>query len=80
MRDATGRQPLPNLKNVNHVGGASLQPEERLDLVARLSVITGVSGSGKSTLAREVLHENLQALVAARNMKKERQRSPAANR
>ena len=38
--------------------------------LSRLSVITGVSGSGKSTLAREVLHENLQALVAARNTRK----------
>jgi excinuclease ABC subunit A len=28
-------------------------------------VVTGVSGSGKSTLARDVLHENLQNLVAA---------------
>src|SRR6185436_3817385 len=29
------------------------------------SVVTGVSGSGKSTLARDVLHANLEALVAA---------------
>ena len=50
---------LHNLKNVS----TSLP-------LARLSVITGVSGSGKSTLAREVLHENLQALVAARNTRK----------
>jgi excinuclease ABC subunit A len=27
--------------------------------------VTGVSGSGKSTLARDLLHENLQALVAS---------------
>jgi len=33
--------------------------------LGRLSVVTGVSGSGKSTLARDVLHENLQQLVAA---------------
>lgn len=32
--------------------------------LGRLSVVTGVSGSGKSTLARDVLHENLQRLVA----------------
>ncbi len=38
--------------------------------LSRLSVVTGVSGSGKSTLAREVLHENLQALVSARNTRK----------
>jgi excinuclease ABC subunit A len=36
----------------------------------RLSVITGVSGSGKSTLAREVVHENLAALVNAKNTRK----------
>src|SRR5205814_3505970 len=33
--------------------------------LGRLTVVTGVSGSGKSTLARDVLHENLQALVAS---------------
>ncbi|MCM2327311.1 MAG: excinuclease ABC subunit UvrA [Lysobacter sp.] len=33
--------------------------------LARLSVVTGVSGSGKSTLARDVLHGNLERLVAA---------------
>jgi excinuclease ABC subunit A len=38
--------------------------------LARLNVITGVSGSGKSTLAREVLHENLAALVFAKNNRK----------
>ena len=38
--------------------------------LSRLSVITGVSGSGKSTLAREVLHENLAALVSAQNNRK----------
>ncbi len=42
----------------------------------RLSVITGVSGSGKSTLAREVIHENLAALVSAKNNRK---KAPALN-
>ena len=59
------------------VGGASLHNLKNVSTslpLSRLSVITGVSGSGKSTLAREVLHENLQALVAARNMRK---RAPA---
>jgi excinuclease ABC subunit A len=50
---------LNNLRNVN----------ARIPL-GRLNVITGVSGSGKSTLAREVLHENLAALVSAKNNRK----------
>ncbi|MGH8618153.1 MAG: excinuclease ABC subunit UvrA [Burkholderiales bacterium] len=32
--------------------------------LARLSVVTGVSGSGKSTVARDVLFDNLKALIA----------------
>ena len=32
--------------------------------LGRLVVVTGVSGSGKSTLARDVLHANLQRIVA----------------
>ena len=32
--------------------------------LGRLSVMTGVSGSGKSTLARDVLYDNLKALIA----------------
>jgi len=32
--------------------------------LGRLVVFTGVSGSGKSTLARDVLHENLRAVLA----------------
>ncbi|KPK18357.1 MAG: excinuclease ABC subunit A [Betaproteobacteria bacterium SG8_41] len=34
--------------------------------LGRLTAITGVSGSGKSTLARDILHANLQRLVAER--------------
>ena len=34
--------------------------------LGRFICVTGVSGSGKSTLVREVLYENLRALVAAR--------------
>jgi excinuclease ABC subunit A len=37
--------------------------------LGRLTVVTGVSGSGKSTLARDVLHDNLAAIVGARNAK-----------
>lgn len=34
--------------------------------LGRLICVTGVSGSGKSTLVREVLYENLHALIATR--------------
>ncbi|HVS24217.1 MAG TPA: excinuclease ABC subunit A, partial [Gammaproteobacteria bacterium] len=37
--------------------------------LARLVCVTGVSGSGKSTLIRDVLHDNLARLVAARRGK-----------
>jgi excinuclease ABC subunit A len=40
--------------------------------LARLIVVTGVSGSGKSTLARDVLHDNLHALVAERRRRRRR--------
>jgi excinuclease ABC subunit A len=46
--------------------GAGLHNLKGFDLrlpLARLTVVTGVSGSGKSTLAREVLRDNLHALV-----------------
>jgi excinuclease ABC subunit A len=45
---------------------------EKLDValpLKRFVCITGVSGSGKSTLVRDVLHDNLARLVAARRGK-----------
>ncbi|HEY4366449.1 MAG TPA: excinuclease ABC subunit UvrA, partial [Steroidobacteraceae bacterium] len=38
--------------------------------LARLVVISGVSGSGKSTLARDVLHDNLQAVLSERGRRR----------
>ena len=52
------------------VTGATLHNLKGIDAavpLGRLTVVTGVSGSGKSTFARDVLLENLQAVVVARN-------------
>ncbi|MFZ4760745.1 MAG: excinuclease ABC subunit A, partial [Burkholderiaceae bacterium] len=50
--------------------GATLHNLKGIDAavpLGRLTVVTGVSGSGKSTFARDVLLDNLQAVVVARN-------------
>jgi excinuclease ABC subunit A len=53
--------------------GATLHNLKRVDAripLGRLTVVTGVSGSGKSTLARDILHDNLSALVGMERTKR----------
>ena len=67
------RAPVGKADSFVEVNGATLHNLRNVTVrlpLSRLSVITGVSGSGKSTLAREVIHENLEALVSARNNRK----------
>jgi excinuclease ABC subunit A len=54
------------------LAGVTRHNLEKLDValpLARLVCVTGVSGSGKSTLVRDVLHDNVARLVAARRGK-----------
>ncbi len=50
----------------------NLQGRRRALPAGAAPVVTGVSGSGKSTLARDVLHANLQRLVASARDRKAR--------
>ncbi|KPK53379.1 MAG: excinuclease ABC subunit A, partial [Thiotrichales bacterium SG8_50] len=55
------------------IRGARLNNLKQLNVripLQRLICVTGVSGSGKSTLVREVLHENVQRLLAAQRRRK----------
>jgi len=42
-----------------------------------LVAVSGVSGSGKSTLVRDILHDNLHALLAARRSRRRKAPAPA---
>jgi excinuclease ABC subunit A len=52
---------------VLEISGARLHNLQKANVrvpLSRLTVVTGVSGSGKSTLARDVLFDNLKAMIA----------------
>jgi excinuclease ABC subunit A len=62
-RAVSGRSPVLKIERASM---HNLQRQTCRVPLGRLVVVTGVSGSGKSTLARDVLHDNLRAVLGRR--------------
>ncbi len=73
IHQTTARRPLNASTTWLAVDGASLHNLQHIDVripLRRLTVVTGVSGSGKSTLIRNIVRDNMAAIVNARNARK----------